>query len=85
MKLYELKITLGGLFEANSKEEVIEKLTPKQINELILIDVQVKFSDPILDLVIGKKNRELKYKKGSNVIDFQSYKERKKLWKSLPY
>ena len=58
MKLYELQITLGGLFEGNSKKEVIKKMKPEQ---LIMIDLQINS--------LGKLD---------NVIDFQSYKERKK-------
>ena len=59
MKLYELQITLGGLFEGNSKKEVIKKMKPEQ---LIMIDLQI---NPLGEL--------------DNVIDFQAYKERKKL------
>jgi|TARA_R100000049_G_C1886791_1_gene41270 hypothetical protein len=58
MKIYEIKVTLGGLFEGNSKKEVIEKMKPQQ---LIMIDLQINS--------LGKLD---------NVIDFQSYKERKK-------
>ena len=59
MKLYELQITLGGLFEGNSKKEVLKKMKPEQ---LIMIDLQI---NPLGEL--------------DNVIDFQAYKERKKL------
>ena len=59
MKLYELQITLGGLFEGNSKKEAIKKMKPEQ---LIMIDLQI---NPLGEL--------------DNVIDFQAYKERKKL------
>ena len=65
MKIYEIKVTLGGLFEGNSKKEVIKKMKPEQ---LIMIDLQI---NPLGEL--------------DNVIDFQAYKERKKLWKNLLY
>ena len=65
MKIYEIQVTLGGLFEGNSKKEVLETMS---VDQLVMINIKTK-----LIANLSKKNL------GSNVIDFNSYKERKKL------
>ena len=82
MKLYELKITLGGLFEANSNEEVADKWlieSEKAESEVIrIIDFKIN-SLGELDEENKKVLDKLNSKEDNNVVDLQAYRERRKL------
>ena len=83
MKLYELKITLGGLFEANSNEEVadkwlIESERGTESEVIRIIDFKIN-SLGELDEENKKVLDKLNSKEDSNVVDLQAYRERRKL------